>query len=240
MKIIIIRHGDPDNPHNCLTPQGYKEVELLGEFLKDFHYDKAFTSPLARALITSEEVLKHHNDHAEILPWLQEFLHLVNLPYEQEKHLTWDLMPSYYLKEKDLFDNDKYLDHPMMVSGDIKSKYEEVVNSFDEILKEYGYERQNNYYKVNSSNRKTLVFFCHFGMMTVLMSHLMNIPYVILDNTMICSPSGITTFVTEEREKGTAIFRCMQFGDISHLNIGKEKPSFHGRFCEIYDCDERH
>lgn len=240
MRIIIIRHGDPDNPHNSLTPAGFKEVESLGNFLKNLKYDHAYTSPLGRAVLTSEAVLKHHNDKAEVLPWLEEFLYKIDLPYIEEKHLTWDLMPSYYLKEKELYDNDKYLDHPIMKSGNIKEHYQNVINSFDDLLKTYGYVREKNYYRTINSNEKTLLFFCHFGVMTVLMSHLMNIPYVVLANTMVCQPSGVTMFISEEREKGIAIFRCCQFGDISHLNIEGIKPSFHGRFCETYESDQRH
>ena len=48
------------------------------------------------------------------------------------------------------------------------------------------------------------------------------------------------TIVTEERRKGTAQFRCLGFGDVSHLYAGGEEPSFAARFCECYDDDTRH
>ena len=45
----------------------------------------------------------------------------------------------------------------------------------------------------------------------------------------------------EEREKGIATFRTLRAGDISHLRIGNEEPSFSARFCERYEnMDERH
>jgi len=54
-------------------------------------------------------------------------------------------------------------------------------------------------------------------------------------------PTSVTTLVTEERRKGIAYFRMLAFGDISHLYIAGEEPSFSGRFCETYDnFDERH
>lgn len=242
MRIILIRHGDPDNPNNTLTPQGFKEVEALGNYLKDFKYDKAYVSPLARARITSEAVLSRHNDKAEMKEWLQEFIYPLDVPYQKQKQsVPWDLMPSFYLKEKDLYDPEKYLDHPVLQTGNVKEHYNHVCHEFDKLLEEYGYVRHDNYYDAITPNKKTIILFCHFGVMTVIMSHLMNIPYIALADTMICLPTGITTFITEEREQGRAIFRCNGFGDISHLNIASVSPSFHGRFCETYDSfDERH
>ena len=49
----------------------------------------------------------------------------------------------------------------------------------------------------------------------------------------------MTEVVTEEREKGIAMFRSLRMGDISHLAVAKEQPSFSARFCEIYDNQEQ-
>ena len=58
---------------------------------------------------------------------------------------------------------------------------------------------------------------------------------------LITAPTSVTEVVTEEREKGIVAFRTLMIGDITHLNIGGEKPSFSGRFCEKYEnADERH
>ena len=55
------------------------------------------------------------------------------------------------------------------------------------------------------------------------------------------APSAVTVVVTEEREKGIATFRTSRVGDISHLNLIGEKPSFSARFCEVFENEnERH
>lgn len=42
-------------------------------------------------------------------------------------------------------------------------------------------------------------------------------------------------------EKGIATFRTLRAGEITHLRIGNEEPSFSARFCERYEnMDERH
>lgn len=241
MKIIIIRHGDPDNINKTLTPTGFKEVEALGEYLKDLEYTKAFCSPLPRAVLTSQAVLKHHSDEATICPWLQEFSYKINVPYKKEQNLSWDLYPSYFKNNDNFYlRDDKFFCDPCFDGTSVKEKYDEVISSFDNILKEYGYERDGHIYKVNKENKDTLVFFCHLGMMSLLTSHLTDIPYMALVNSFFAPPSSITTFISEERQEGIAQFRLQGYGDISHLSIKGLKPSYLGRFCEIYHSDDRH
>ncbi len=240
MKIIIIRHGEPDYPNNTLTKKGFDEVNALSNYLKNIKFSEAYSSPLARAKLTSEAVLKPMGKKAIEKEWLKEFVHLVNVPYDNNPVINWDFLPSYFVKQDEFYNNEKYLDHKIMKDANMKEHYKEVVNGLDDILAKHGYIREKRYYRVERSNRDVILIFCHFGMMSVIMSHLINIPYLVLSQSFACLPSGITTLVTEEREKGVAQFRCLQYGELTHLVLDNQEPSFHGRFCEIFDCDERH
>ena len=241
MRIIIIRHGEPDNPNQTLTKKGFEEVNALGEFYRDLKFKDAYSSPLARAKLTAEGFLSYHNNiNATILPWLEEFPCKITPPYLDKKIITWDYLPSYFTKQEEFYDNNKYLDHPLFEYANVKEKYNEVVTSFDDLLKNYGYERDGRIYKVTQSNRDTIILFCHLGIMSIIMSHIMNIPYILIAQHFVCPPSGVTILTSEERENGIAQFRCSQYGDISHLNAKNLTPSFHGRFCETFDSDERH
>lgn len=238
MRILIIRHADPDYEHNTLTEVGFKEAKVLRDYLKEYDFDEVYTSDYPRAKLTCDEVMKYHDNEVNVVSWLREFDSRVNIPNGQSNNITWDIYPDYYTKLNDFYDKDKYFDLPFM--KEVKEKYQEVVNSFDEIMEKNGYQRDGLLYKVNKENKKTIVLFCHFGVMCVLMSHLMNIPYSLLACTTCCPPTGITTFITEERIKGKAIFRMNGFGDISHLRKCGLIPSFHARFCEVYSSEERH
>ena len=55
------------------------------------------------------------------------------------------------------------------------------------------------------------------------------------------APTSVTEVVSEEREKGIGTFRTLRAGEITHLRIGGEEPSFSARFCERFENeDERH
>ena len=83
--------------------------------------------------------------------------------------------------------------------------------------------------------------FCHFGISCVLLSHLWNVSPFVLWHSLVLAPTSVSEVTTEEREKGIAYFRGQRLGDISHLYMGKEQPSFAARFCQTYGSeDERH
>ena len=54
-----IMHGQIDVPLNEL---GIKQAKLLGQELKDVHFDVCFCSTLGRAKQTASEILKYHDD----------------------------------------------------------------------------------------------------------------------------------------------------------------------------------
>ena len=53
MRILIIRHGDPDYSIDSLTEKGWREAELLSERLVKEGITDIFVSPLGRARDTA-------------------------------------------------------------------------------------------------------------------------------------------------------------------------------------------
>ncbi|MBQ1268927.1 MAG: histidine phosphatase family protein, partial [Clostridia bacterium] len=54
MRLLFIRHADPDYSIDSLTAKGFEEAELLAEKLKSEKIDYAYVSPLGRAQKTAE------------------------------------------------------------------------------------------------------------------------------------------------------------------------------------------
>ncbi len=48
MRLIFIRHGDPDYVHDTLTEKGKREAELLAQRVKNWDVSKFYVSPVAR------------------------------------------------------------------------------------------------------------------------------------------------------------------------------------------------
>ena len=73
MRLILIRHGDPDYSIDSLTEKGWREAALLAKRAKDWQIDDAFVSPLGRARDTARACLKAWGKEEQILDWAQEF-----------------------------------------------------------------------------------------------------------------------------------------------------------------------
>ena len=50
MRLIFIRHGDPNYQLDTLTERGWKEAEALFERVKKWKVDEFYVSPLGREI----------------------------------------------------------------------------------------------------------------------------------------------------------------------------------------------
>ena len=238
MRLLFIRHGDPDYEHDSLTETGFKEARALGEKLGKENIDVFYCSTMGRALRTAEPTLNAHGAEAIMCDWLREFNHPVNR--SEDSGIAWDFLPEKWKNDSLLYGRDTWLDSEIFRGTDIKKHYDKCIEEFEKVLASHGYERNGELYRVRESNHKTIAFFGHFGMNSVLISHLLGVnPFILWHNTVI-PPTGVTTFYSEERRDGIASFRMSGLGDVSHLYSQGLEPSFAARFCECYADDTRH
>lgn len=241
MKLIIIRHGDPDYEKDSLTEKGWREAKMLSERVAKLNVKAFYVSPLGRAKDTASFSLKKMNREAEILPWLKEFDAPIVKPGEMQESVTWDWLPSMWTAEAQYFDKDGWSQTEVMKQGKVQAKYQAVCDGLDQLLEKHGYSRNGLLYQAVSPNSDTIVLFCHFGVGCVMLSHLLGISPMVLWHGFAAAPTSVTTLTTEEREEGTAWFRLSAYGDISHLYANDEEPAFAARFCEMYsNKEERH
>lgn len=242
MKLLIVRHGDPDYSIDSLTEKGWKEAEYLSERLSKLNVKDFYVSPLGRAKDTASFTLKKMNRTAVECDWLQEFDVLIDRPdvTDRQKRL-WDWLPQDWTQDERFYRYDHWYENERLQQSDAKGYYDYVTGKFDKLLAEHGYVREGHYYRVEKPNEDTLVFFCHFGLECVLLAHLIGASPMVLWHGFCAAPSSVTTVNTEERREGIASFRISAFGDISHLYVHEEPPAFAARFCEMYsNTDERH
>lgn len=241
MKLIIIRHGDPDYTIDSLTEKGWREAEFLSGRISAMEVKKFYVSPLGRAKDTASVTLKRMNRQAEELPWLREFEAPVIDENTGKQRIPWDYLPEQWTTVNEYYDKKLWHTVPVMQAGHVLDEAIRVHTGLDGMLKKHGYEREGEIYRAVHPNRDTVVLFCHFGVECVMLGHLLGISPVVLWHGFCAAPSSVTTLVTEERRPGAAYFRMSAFGDISHLYAAGEEPAFAARFCETCDNkDERH
>ena len=157
MRIVFIRHGDPDYTNDTLTEKGRKEAALLAENIGYLELEDAefYVSPLGRARDTAGYVLDKLGKSAVTMDWLQEFPAQVDVNGNPEflkiypdtgkqgdkysSHIAWDMVPAYWTEQDDLGDLKDWKNAEVVKHSDIQEVYERVTKAFDELLAEYGY-----------------------------------------------------------------------------------------------------
>ena len=125
MRLLIIRHADPDYSIDSLTPKGWREAELLSDRIAKLDVKAFYCSPLGRAQDTASLTLKKMGREAVTLDWLKEFYYCrVKLPYTNgERVITWDLLPSFFTKIDALYDKDEFMNVDFMKEGNYPELY---------------------------------------------------------------------------------------------------------------------
>ena len=112
MKLLIIRHGDPDYEHDSLTEKGWREAEYLAEMLSKQDITSFYCSPYGRARDTASLTLKKMGREAETLPWLREFDVFIDRPdCTDRKRIPWDWVPQDWAKDPRFYQNDKWCEN---------------------------------------------------------------------------------------------------------------------------------
>lgn len=239
MKLLIVRHGDPDYAIDSLTEKGWREARLLSDRLVREHPAACYCSPLGRAKDTASCTLERTHWPVTECDWLREYQPRIRRPdVPDQLSITWDWLPQDWTAEERFFQREHWMEPEVFRSSDVAEQYNWVTTQLDALLERHGYRREGLLYRPERANNDTIVLFCHFGVECVILSHLLNVSPMVLWHGTCAAPTSVTTVVTEERRRGIAIWRMSSFGDISHLYAGNEPPAFAARFRECYDNED--
>lgn len=258
MRLIFIRHGEPDYVNDSLTEKGIREAKLLGKRISAWNVTDYYTSPLGRAKKTAEFALEHTSRIPTVLEWTREFSYFIHDPVTGKHGVPWDFVPSFWTSDSHMFSKDNWTDADVFLQNpDIAFAYKNVCEKLDDFLAGYGYIRDNKFYRktekekvyiketiapgshltktdFNTENEDVVVVFCHLGIICVLLSHLLNIPFPLLVHGFFLTTTSVTILSTEERWDNEAYFRVQAMGDVNHLLSAGEPVSSAGYFTESF------
>ena len=235
MRILLIRHAEPDYTVDSLTPKGRVEAELLSRRLVRTRMDDLYVSPLGRARDTAAYTLEKLGREAEVLPWLREFRGSYPDPETGVRRVvTWDVKPAVWTSFPGVFDIRTWTDAPVFDRGDVREAWKETTDGVDALLGRYGYRKDGPVWRCADNRDTVIAIFCHFGISMAILGYLTDISPMVLWHRFLCCPSSVTEIVTEERVKGEVAFRATKLGDLTHLEAAGEPRSTAGLFPEVY------
>ena len=224
MRLILVRHGDPNYELDCLTELGHRQAKVVAERLMEEGIQKIFCSPQGRAQQTAKpfaelsgikeiETLdfmreirfgKFENLYMDGNPWLCSF---------ELMHKGVDLQDPGWREFSDFADNTATVDVGTVQAG---------VDSWLETL---GYKREGLYYRCTNETdeKKTIVLFSHGGSSTALLSRVFNIPFPHLCVMFGHIPHTCITSLRFDRNPGVLSMPILEYSvDARHLNVFKE------------------
>jgi len=212
MKLLLIRHADPDYAYDALTPKGHAEARLLAEYLSRVPLDEIYVSPMGRAQLTAGYTLERLGREGLTLDWLAE----LDGNY-RERLWSWGLPPTEALARSEPYGVRSwpreivYGEHMAEVVAPFYAR-------FDALLRLHGYAREGYRYRVlrDAEDRRTLAFFCHGGVILTLLAHLLQVAVPVAYAQFWVDTASISAVGLGARD-GYAAARLLAFNDIGHL-----------------------
>ena len=239
MRLIFIRHAEPNYKEHTLTEKGFREAELLAERIKTWDVKQFYSSPLPRAYLTLKPALEALGKEAITVEWLKEFGYYVTDPNTGKQKVPWDFMPSFWTQEDLLYHPENFYQHPLLQTNpDHEKAVMALRHGLDEILGQYGYTRHGRYYRRDPKTaipQATLVFGGHLGANCEALGYLLGISPTVLQHSLLLAPTAISVLTADERIPGEAIFRAQVLGDTGHLLRAGEALSGMAAFSEPFN-----
>lgn len=232
MRILIIRHGEPDYENDSLTEKGKLEAELLVKRTVSEEVSEIYSSPMGRAKMTAMPTATALDLEIVEKDWLHEYIQYLPGPMN-----PWSLQPTYWTAMPCSYSRD-WMNFTPWKDSEIPEAYARTCQGLDLLLKEQGYVRNCENPAIfdftgEKPNRKTIAFFCHMGLGTSLLSYFLNIPLPQVWHTFYMAPSSVTSICFEMHGSADVAFPRLEYlNDTGHLLAGGVQPSKWGLWIE--------
>ena len=176
MRIIFVRHGDPDYKNDCLTERGRLQAAACAERLAAEPITRVFSSSNGRAAETASYIAAHHGLTVECFDYMRELGWKMLSGEPLTDGLPWHEANAMVERGMDLLDPDWATKEPLCRNS-VTAKALAAAEGFDALLATFGYRREGRYYRVLFENNETVVMASHGGSGSAVLAHLLALPF---------------------------------------------------------------
>lgn len=222
MRIVFVRHGEPDYLNDCLTEEGRAQAAAAAERLAGEGISEIYTSPCGRAAETASYTAKRLGLATTTLA----FMHEISWGGPRVPHggHPWSLGDR-MLEEGFDFNGLDWREHPYF-SGNVATKYyREISARFDEFLAAHGYRHEGRRFLCAGGADKTIALFSHGGSGACVLAHLLALPFPYVASVL---PYDFTSIIILDFpvSEGAYVFpRLELFNDCAHIRRSPGGPA---------------
>ncbi|MCR5122621.1 MAG: histidine phosphatase family protein [Ruminococcus sp.] len=229
MRLIFVRHGEPDYINDCLTENGIIQAECTAERLRDEPITAVFSSPMGRAFKTASFTADKHGLIVQKLDFMHEIdwgdaYDGAGLPNDGHPGTLANML---YNECPSSAGGESWREHRYFGDNRCLGYYETISRRFDEFLAGFGLIRENAVYRCERECGDTVALFAHGGSGAVMFSHVLNLPFPYV---LAAMPYGVCSVSVIEFCRGagkTVVPRLELFNDMRHLeSVKPEKLVF--------------
>ncbi len=175
MRIIFVRHGEPDYEHDCLTETGRAQARAAAERLSGEGITAIYSSPNGRARETASFTAEKLGLPVTVLGYMHE----ISWGGEgiPENGHPWTL--SDWLIDRENFDfyREDWREHPYFAGNAALRYWDMIAGKIDELLLSRGYRHEGSRFLCESGRDETVALFSHGGSGACALSHLLHLPF---------------------------------------------------------------
>lgn len=215
MRIIFVRHGEPNYEKDCLTETGKKQAAAAAIRLEREGIEEIYASPQGRASQTAAYTAERLGLPVRTLDYMHE-ISWGGPGIPQEGH-PWTLSDWMISREDFDFYREDWRQHPYFKGNAAVRYLDEISVKFDAFLREQGYRHEGARYYCETDRQKTIALFSHGGSGACVLSHLLALPFPYVCTVM---PYEFTSVIILEFpvRKGEYVHpRIELFNDAAHI-----------------------
>lgn len=223
MRIVFVRHGEPDYARDCLTELGRVQAKKAAQRLLGEGIGEIYASPLGRARETAQAAAEVLGLPVKTLDFMEE----VRWGSADGEELyagghPWAIADEMARQGMELNRAD-WRDAPWFRTNRVVECVDRVERGIDEWLAGFGYLREGKHYRhaTEEEQHKTVALFSHGGSSCAAMGHILGLPFPYAIALLHLDFAGITVVRLDSRAGIGAIPQLKCSNDTAHLRDGQ-------------------
>ncbi|MBP5248378.1 MAG: histidine phosphatase family protein [Lachnospiraceae bacterium] len=221
MRLIFVRHGEPDYAKDCLTGTGRVQAECTAKRLHDEKIEAIYSSPMGRAKETASYTAHDHGLDINVL----DFMHEINWGAKENAEglkyngHPWTLASEFRSDTATGKTDLPWKEHPYFRDNVCMDYFTLIGSGIDALFEKYGIVRENGMYRSKNGFDGTIALFAHGGSGAVMFSYVLDLPFPFVLTSMPYGVCSVSIVNFETQPSGIAIPRIELFNDMRHLPV---------------------
>ena len=223
MRIIFVRHGDPDYAHDCLTEEGRAQAAAAAERLSGEGISEIYASSCGRAVETASYTAARLGLSVTRLDFMREISWGgPGIPCGGHPWTLGGMM----LEEGFDFMAGDWRAHPYFSGNEATACRDMVAAGFDGFLKGLGYIHEGPRCLCAGGSDKTIALFSHGGSGACALAHILGLPFPYVAAVMPYDFTSIIALDFPVREGEYVFPRIELWGDCAHIRKSPFVPRY--------------